>query len=50
MLESYRVIVRDGGKCFDIVFEPTGAVLLTTQNVSVETLVRIATEHEEGKR
>lgn len=48
-LSAYRVLAREGGD-FVIMHMPTQETLLITQSVSIETLVRIATERTEGKR
>ena len=44
MYAAYRVVARSGGG-FRVIYEPTGEVLLTTRNVSVETLMRVASDH-----
>lgn len=45
---DYRVVVRDYDNCFELI-APNGDILLTTQNVSVQTLVKLVTNHKEGR-
>lgn len=47
-LSEYRVVARgDGANDFELIHEPTGARLMLTQNVSLQTLIYVATEDKE---
>jgi len=45
LFDDYRVIARTGGD-FQLIHKPSGTVVLTTQNVSVSTLIRLVLEDE----
>lgn len=46
LIEGYRVSVRDDGVGLNLIHHECEEILLFTENVSVETLVRISEEHE----
>ena len=43
---DFVVRLREGGQCFEFVHEPSGDVLLVTERVSLETLIRLYLEDE----
>lgn len=48
---DYGIRLRDEyDTCFEYFHKPSGRVLLVTQFVSLDTLIRIAEDHKEGRR
>lgn len=49
-LADYGIRIREFGDAFEYFHKPSGKVLIVTQFISMDTLVRIATDHMDGNR
>lgn len=49
-LANYAIRLREYGNCFEYVHKPSDKVLIVTQFISMDTLIRIAVDHMEGSR
>lgn len=45
-LNDYRIVPGNFGRGFKVIHKPTDAILLVTENVGVDTVMRVALEHD----